>query len=341
MARTPSRFVKALTAEDQEVLRYLRDDGETRRIRQRAHAVLLSHDGKTVNELAKIFGVTRDTVRDWFDRWEHEGLLGLGDAARSGKPPILSAAEQTKAVELLTANPRSTKQVLQEIQATMGKTISSVTLRRIAHRSKLRWKRMRRSARPQRDEAEFREAQADIREFQEFHRADELDLYYFDEAGFSLQPSVPYGWQPEGETLEIPSRRSQQLNVLGFLSLSSFLVPFTIEGTIDAEVVLACFEAFSKTVKRLSVVVIDNASAHTSKRFVECRDRWETKGLFLYYLPPHSPELNLIEILWRMIKYHWLPLSAYQDFRSLVEHVHEVLAQVGSRHIINFAAMDG
>jgi transposase len=339
MARTPSRFVKALSVEDQEVLRYLRDHGESARIRQRAQAILLSHGGQTIDELAKTFEVTRDTVRNWFHRWEQGGVAQLADAPRSGKPPILTPAEQSQAVEWLKQNPRSTKQVLREVQAKTGKTISAVTLRRIARRSRLRWKRMRRSTKSQRDETDFREAQADLRGLQERHRLGELDLYYFDEAGFSLQPSVPYGWQPEGETIEIPSRRSQQLNVLGFLSLSSFLVPFTIEGSIDTEVVLACFEAFSKTITRLTVVVVDNASPHTSKRFVECRDTWGERGLFLYYLPPHCPELNLIEILWRMIKYHWLPLSAYEDFPSLVKNVHEVLAQVGSGYTINFAAM--
>lgn len=340
MARMPTRFVKELTAEDQEVLRYLRDDGETRRIRQRAHAVLLSHSGKTVNELAETFEVNRDTVRDWFHGWERDGVKGLADKTRTGKPPILTLAEQAQAVELLTANPRSTKQVLQEIKAKTGKTISAVTLRRIARRSHLRWKRMRRSAKSRRDETDFREAHAEIQEFQELHRAGELDLYYFDEAGFSLQPSVPYGWQPKGETLEIPSRRSRQLNVLGFLSLSNFFVPFTVEGPVDSEVTVACFEAFSQQINRLSVVVIDNASPHTSNRFMECLDTWQTRGLFVYYLPAYCPELNLIEILWRMTKYHWLPLSAYQDFRSLVDHVHEILAQVGFRYRIDFAAME-
>jgi transposase len=339
MARKPSRFVKRLTPEDEAALRYLRDHGETRRIRQRAHSVLLSHAGQTVKELATTFEVTGDTVRDWFQRWEEGGIVGLGDATRSGRPPTLTPAEQTQAVEWLKANPRGTQQVLLEIQEKLGKTISDDTLGRIARRSRLRWKRMRRSAKPQRDEADFREAQAKLQEFQEQHRAGEVDLFYFDEAGFSLQPSVPYGWQPEGETVEIPSQRSAQLNVLGFLSLTMTLHPFTVQGTIDTEVVIACFEAFAKQIQRPTVVVIDNASSHSSARFAECREQWMSRGLFLYYLPPHCPELNLIEILWRMIKYHWLPLEAYRDFKSLVEHVHDILAKVGSRYTINFAAM--
>ena len=91
----------------------------------------------------------------------------------------------------------------------------------------------------------------------------------------------------------------------------------------------------------MTIVVIDNASSHTSKRFEACCEEWEERGLFLYFLPPHCPELNFIEILWRMMKYHWLPLSAYESFRCLVRHVHELLAQVGSRYTITFSAMNG
>ena len=42
-----------------------------------------------------------------------------------------------------------------------------------------------------------------------------------------------------------------------------------------------------------------------------------------------------------MIKYRWLPLSAYQDFPSLVARVEQVLVQVGTRYTIHFAAAKG
>jgi transposase len=54
-------------------------------------------------------------------------------------------------------------------------------------------------------------------------------------------------------------------------------------------------------------------------------------------LPPYSPELNLIEILWRFIKYKWLPFSAYLTFETLVEEVEKVLKNVGSEWFINFS----
>jgi hypothetical protein len=40
-------------------------------------------------------------------------------------------------------------------------------------------------------------------------KSKELDLYYFDESGFSLTPCIPYAWQPVGEVIEVPSSRSK------------------------------------------------------------------------------------------------------------------------------------
>ncbi len=39
--------------------------------------------------------------------------------------------------------------------------------------------------------------------------------------------------------------------------------------------------------------------------------KWHRPKLSIYRIPPYSPELNMIEIVWRKIKYEWLPFSAY------------------------------
>ena len=54
------------------------------------------------------------------------------------------------------------------------------------------------------------------------------------------------------------------------------------------------------------------------------------------YLSAYSPGLNLIEILWRQMKYTWLPLSAYLSFERLREEVHRLLGGYGTDHAINF-----
>ena len=165
----------------------------------------------------------------------------------------------------------------------------------------------------------------------------EHDLYYFDEAGFSLTPSVPYGWQPVGERIELPSSKSQQFNVLGFMRHDgSRLDPYVFTGSIDSAVVIACIDNFCKQLSRPTTLVIDNAPIHRSAEFEAMIPIWEAQGLFLWFLPPYSPELNLIEILWKQIKYHWMPIHAYESVQTLAQCRDNILAGFGKQFQICF-----
>ena len=139
-----------------------------------------------------------------------------------------------------------------------------------------------------------------------------------------------------GQTIEIPAAKSKRLNVLGFFNTDNALLPFSVYGSVNTETVIACFDAFSQTIKKKTVVIIDNAPIHRSLAFAERLSVWEKKGLFLKFLPAYSPELNLIEMLWRFIKYEWLPFSAYVNFETLVEAVEDILVHVGSKYTIAF-----
>ena len=94
---------------------------------------------------------------------------------------------------------------------------------------------------------------------------------------------------------------------------------------------------FCKTITQKTVVMIDNASIHTSEEFSDRIPCWKKQGLIIKYLPTYSPELNLIEILWRRIKYDWLPFSAYQCLNAMIEALDDILTNVGSKYQITFA----
>ncbi len=115
------------------------------------------------------------------------------------------------------------------------------------------------------------------------------------------------------------------------------LHPFIFEQSVHTGVVIACFEEFRKTLKKKTVVVMDNATIHTSEEFEECLAEWKKQGLIIKYLSTYAPELNLIEILWRNIKYAWLPFSAYQCLSALREALEHILKNFGSKYQIIFA----
>jgi transposase len=190
-----------------------------------------------------------------------------------------------------------------------------------------------------RDNDEFDAAKLELEELTEQHKNGDIELWSFDESGFDLQPSVPYAWQPVGKTIEVPSNRSKRLNVLGFLTPDNDLESFCFEGgTVDTDVVVACFDKFAaRKTSKPRIVIIDNASTHTNAEFVIHLKRWEKKGVIVRSLPTYCSELNLIEILWRFIKYHWLPFSAYLSLDNLRTELDNILKNFGSEFIINFA----
>jgi len=125
--------------------------------------------------------------------------------------------------------------------------------------------------------------------------------------------------------------------VLGFFSRNNHFHKCIVEGKVDSDTVINCFDQFVETLSGQTVVIIDNAPTHTSRKFRNKLEEWADKGLLVKYLPTYSSELNLIENLWRFIKYQWLPLSAYQSFNHLRTALHNVLDNIGSKYQITFA----
>jgi transposase len=167
----------------------------------------------------------------------------------------------------------------------------------------------------------------------------EHELYYFDESGFSQSSSVPYAWSPIGKPWEVTAYSySRRLNVLGFLSRTGKLVYHTTTESVTTETVIEAFDQFvaQKDPDAFAVVVLDNASMHRSKAFRHKIVEWMSHRVYLIYLSAYSPELNLIEILWRQMKYTWLPLTAYRSFDRLCDEVHRLLGGYRANNAINF-----
>ena len=71
-----------------------------------------------------------------------------------------------------------------------------------------------------------------------------------------------------------------------------------------------------------TVVVLDNGAIHRSKETRAAIPALWARGVFLYYLPPYSPELNAIEPAFRTIKHYRMPERRYATVPALLDAVH-------------------
>jgi transposase len=164
-----------------------------------------------------------------------------------------------------------------------------------------------------------------------------LDIYYFDESGFSISSNLPYLWSPINHTAIVKTLTCKRINVLGFLSKRGILKSFIAEGRVNSEKVIEVFDEFVETLDKPTIVVLDNASFHKSKQFKSNIARWENRGLSLLYLPPYSPQLNIIETLWRFMKYIWIDYSAYLNGHNLLLYIQKIFDGYGRSYRINFS----
>ena len=61
----------------------------------------------------------------------------------------------------------------------------------------------------------------------------------------------------------------------------------------------------------------------------EMRQIWERQGLFLFYLPPDSPHLNIAETLWRVMKGKWIRPQDYACADALFYAANRALTAIG------------
>ena len=107
--------------------------------------------------------------------------------------------------------------------------------------------------------------------------------------------------------------------------------------SINADKIVDYFDRFSFNVTKKTVIVLDNASVHRNRKVKELRKIWEKRGLFLFYLPPFSPELNPAEILWRILKGKWIRPIDYETTDSLFYCTNRALASVGTNLFVNYS----
>jgi transposase len=146
-----------------------------------------------------------------------------------------------------------------------------------------------------------------------------------DAAHFVFAPFLGYLWCFARFFVKAPSGR-KRFNVLGALNaISHEMIAITNTGFINAYSVCELLVKISQKCSDLPIsIILDNA------RYQRCKLVQETSkslGIELLYLPPYSPNLNLIERLWKFVKKKCLYSKYYSDFNSFTNAISQCLTK--------------
>jgi transposase len=281
------------------------------RLDMRLSTLLWRDDGMTEFEIAHLLGVCERTVRNWLRLYRQKGLDALCTLHYKGDPGELtsSQAEQLKA-EIQTGRFRCARQVREWIQATFGIACSlSSTKRLLEHLGCSFHKTTGFLFKAHRDKQE---------EFVQKYEADrpsegEATRRHFVDAchpvwGLDLVYSC---WLLHGQRLLVGIGGGRKgLNILGAYSPQGeeYLDLRVPKGTISAAQVIELLTKMRQRHPETTkfILYLDNARYQHARAVREWVEAEKAHGVefVLDFLPAYSPNLNLIDRLWKFLRMH-------------------------------------
>lgn len=156
--------------------------------------------------------------------------------------------------------------------------------------------------------------------------AGRIRLVYLDECGFAPSQPIPYTWMRKRERKRMPYENPQGRRVNALAALTKHgdapaLHWAAKPGSFQARHLIGFLHELPP-VAVPTVVVLDNGSIHRSTETrAAIPDLW-MRGIYLYFLPPYSPDRNEIEPVFRVITHDDLPERRYASVPALLDAVH-------------------
>lgn len=135
-------------------------------------------------------------------------------------------------------------------------------------------------------------------------------LVFLDETSAKTNMVRLYGRSPQGQRLveKVPYGHWKSTTFLAALRSTGLTAPMVIDGAMNGPLFLAYLrQILIPTLKPGDVVVMDNLPAH---KVAGVKEIVEKAGAQVLYLPPYSPDLNPIELVFSKLK--WLLRSAQE-----------------------------
>jgi transposase len=321
-------YVREPTGDEREELRRMLRQ-EVGRVSERAHMVLLSADHYAVPEIARLFAVSRATVRFWLRRFDHQGPAGLYDEPRSGRPRKASAASAAALVRLITADPAAhgylatfwtVSMLVLAMVGHVGVALGQSTVRGVLHRVGLRWGRPRLAMPTKVDPDKAAKQWAIVQAVVE--AAPTAAILYADESRVQLLPLVRAMWHWVGQQVRIPTPGSNITRaIFGALNIATGQWTYLIRERMKSPDFLAFLEHLLEVYPAVPIIlIVDNYSNHTAhlvRDWLAAHPR-----IRVLFLPKYCSHLNPVEPIWLRLKDKVAANRLHGSISVLLEAVH-------------------
>jgi putative transposase len=304
------------------------------KVRDRIEMVTLSDAGWSPPRIAEHLGYCGQTVRDRLRDFLARGTDALYPRRTGPAPDVASRDRVAAALRQSLAEDRTwTSRQLAEALAGRGIPLGARQVRRHLKRMRAGYRRTASTLKHKQDPAKAERAGKVLANLKAKAAGGAVKLYYLDECGFAPTLPTSYTWTLPGRRKFVPYEAPQGRRVNALAAYRPFDRPprlevLTAERTWDSYDLLGFLQALPWS-KAPRVVVLDNASIHTSKVIRNAR-RWLTaSGIYLYFLPPYSPDLNRIEPVFRQVKHQEMPQRSFTTRSALREAVDKGFANYG------------
>jgi len=325
------------TADDRRALAHDRYHHPDPRVQRKMEVLWLKSHDLGHGQIAALAGVSRRTVQRYLDQYLEGGLPRLR-RCRWHQPQSVLAEHRGTLEEYFRKHPvRSAKQARAIIEQQTGVCRSLSQVRHfLKDRLGLRWRRTGAIPVPPtktveehaREQAAFVQEKLEPR--LEQARQGQRQVYFVDAAHFVFAPFLGCVWCAARLFVRAASGR-KRYNVLGALdAVTHRLIRVTNHEYINAESVCALLRAVAEAAVGLPItLVLDNA------RYQKCavvQTLAESLGIELLYLTSYSPNLNLIERLWRFVRKQSLDSTYYEDFTQFTAAIDQCLDELPTVH---------
>lgn len=289
-----------LTAQQVQVLRQVHRTIKDKKLADRIKAVLSLNAGHEYSQVASILLLDEITLRRYVKKFMENGVSGLLELHYTGGRTSLTLTQELELKEYLRGNTRRTaKEIVGYVAKTYGVKFSVVGITKLLHRLGFAYKKPKifpgKADRLRQEQflALYKEIKTGLSPNDQIYFADSTHPEH------NTKPS--YGWILKGKAHDKFVKTNtgrERLNLNGALNLNEKTAIVLEEETINSKATIRLFGKLAKQQPHGKIyLILDNASHHHSKvvKFWLKRHR----RFKLIFLPPYSPNLNLIERLWR------------------------------------------